>query len=394
MLAVVFGTAVAVWTVAGDRLAGGRWLAVHLFTLGVVTNVVVAFTLHFGRTVTRAPATSWRWQPWVLNAGVMLVLVGIPTGLTWATGLGATVTVAVVVDSYLRLRRMRHRAVGARFAWIARVYERAHGAYVHGATLGGLLGVGVLTGTWFGAGRVAHLHINVLGWAGLTLLATLVFFGPTMVRTRIEEGADHRAARALRWGATALTVSVLLLLATGVSGAAGTAARVAAALAMGGYAWATTVVCLPVVRAAVTAKRSATRAPLIALCLWFVLVAWIDVAVIATGEFRLLDALGLAALVGVLGQAIATALAYVTPALRGRTNAERAALTGRLARGATARAAAYNAGAVAVTAAAAGGTDLARVGAGAAAFGWLLVLTSLAVVTTMALWPVRADTPA
>lgn len=48
-----------------------------------------------------------------------------------------------------------------------------------------------------------------------------MFFGPTMLRTRIEGGADDVAAPALRYGATALTVAVLLLLllGTGVGGA-------------------------------------------------------------------------------------------------------------------------------------------------------------------------------
>jgi hypothetical protein len=160
---------------------------------------------------------------------------------------------------------------------------------------------------------------------------------------------------------------------------------------MAGYAWAATVVCVPVIRAASPARRRAAQPPLIALCSWFVVVAWVDVGVIATGEFRLLDALGLAALVGVLGQAIATALAYVTPALRGRTNAERAALTERLAWGTTVRTATYNAGALALSAAAAGGAGLTGLGAGVAVFGWLLVLASLAVQTTMAVWPVRTS---
>ncbi len=65
------------------------------------------------------------------------------------------------------------------------------------------------------AGRVAHLHANVLGWGVLTLLATVVFFGPTILRRQIEPGADERAARRLRHGATGVTVAVLALVATG-----------------------------------------------------------------------------------------------------------------------------------------------------------------------------------
>lgn len=392
VLAVVFAVLAGVWVAVGDVLPGGRWLAVHLFTLGVLTNVIVAFSQHFAVTVTRARDLRWRWQPVVLNAGVVAVLVGIPYSTTWATALGAVVTTGVVTDAYVRLRRMRRQAVGARFAWIVRMYERAHGAFIHGAALGLLLGVGLLPGLWYGAGRVAHLHVNVLGWAGLTLLATLVFFGPTMLRTRIEQGADDAAAVALRRGATALTVAVLLLLATGVGGVAGTALRVAAAVALAGYAWAVGAVCLPVLRAAYDAKRSAARPPLLALCAWFPLLAWADVAVVASGELQYLDALGVAALTAVLAQAVATSLVYVVPALRGRTNPQRSRLMGRLARGATVRTVVFNLGATAVTVAAVGGTALAVVDARLAATGWALMLGVIASQLVVAVWPLgRAD---
>lgn len=391
-IALCYGIAIAVWITAGDRLPGGRWFAVHLFTLGVLTNLVVAFSQHFGLTVTRAPDERQPWLSAILNTGIVLVLTGIPTSATWATAAGATVVMAAVLDSYVRLRRMRRQAVGARFTWIARVYERAHGSFIHGAVIGLLLGVGLLPGAWYGAGRVAHVHVNILGWAGLTLLATLVFFGPTMVRTRIEAGADARAAASLRTGATALTLAVLLLLATGIGGPAGTTLRVLASLALGVYAWSVMVVCLPVLRAARRAKPSATRAPLIALCCWFPLVVWADVAIVASGELRLLNALGVAALTGVLGQAVITALAYVAPAVRGRSNSQRGALVGRLARGAAQRAIAYNLGVALVAIAASGGTALATAGSWLAQAGWVLVIGTIAVQAATALWPVGPRT--
>lgn len=146
MVALVYAAATLGWVAAGTRLPAGRWPAVHLFTLGVLTNLVLAFSDHFGRALTRTPGTLTRWQPVVLNIGVLAVLAGLPTGATWAVGLGAVVTTGVVTASYLRLRRMRTRAVGARFGWIVRVYERAHGAFVHGAVLGALMGLGLLPG--------------------------------------------------------------------------------------------------------------------------------------------------------------------------------------------------------------------------------------------------------
>jgi hypothetical protein len=390
--ALAYCIAIMVWIVLGDRLPGGRWLAVHLFTLGALTNVVVAFSQHFGRTVTRATDERWLWQQIVMNIGAVLVLAGIPTGVRWATAAGATTVTAVVLASYRRLRRMRRQAVGARFGWIARIYERAHGAFIHGATLGLLLGVGALNGAWYGTGRMAHLHVNVLGWGGLTLLGTLVFFGPTVVRARIEDGAEARAATALARGTTGLTLAVLLL-ASGIGGTAGTGLRLLAATGLGVYAWAVTVVCLPVIRVALAAKPSAARLPLVWLCLWFQAVAWGDVVVVAFGRSRLLDALGVAALTGVLAQAIATALTYVAPMLRGATRTGRDRILARFERGGMARTIAYNAGVVAVTAAAAGGSALAATGARLATAGWGLLALVVAVQIAMGLWPVpRGDT--
>lgn len=394
---MVYGVAALSWIAVGDRLPGGRWLAVHLFTLGTISNVVMAFSQHFGRTVTRASDERWWWQPATLNVGVVLVLIGIPTGISWTTAIGALTLTAVVFDGYWRLRRMRRQAVGARFSWIARIYERAHGSFIHGAVLGLLLGVGLLPGSWYGAGRLAHLHVNILGWAGLTLLATLVFFGPTVVRARIEDGADARAAPALRRGATGLTIAVLLLLASGSGGVAGTALRLLAAAGLGVYAWAVGVVCLPVIRVALAAKPYAARLPMICLCLWFSVLVWADVAVVATGQWRLLDAIGLAALAGVLGQAIATTLTYVVPMLRGHTSVDRARITGRLERGAAPRTVAYNLGVGAVTVAAAFAPALAVTGSRMAMLGWTLLAVPIALQIAVGLWPIRhtgRDAPA
>jgi hypothetical protein len=372
--ALLYAAAAVVWVIAGRALPGGRWLAIHLFTLGTLTNLILVFTEHFGRTLTRTMAERIRWQMPVANLGILMVLVGLPEDQRWLTGTGAVVVTAVVTVSYVRLRRMRKDAVGARFGWIVRMYERAHGAFIHGAMLGLLMGVGLLSGTWYLAAKWAHLHINILGWAGLTLLATLVFFGPTIVRTRIVEGADDRAARALRLGATGLTASVLLLLGTGVGGTPATGLRIASALTMGIYAWAVTVVCLPVGTAARAAKPSAPRWPLVAASAWFPIVAWADVAVITSGRWRLLDPVGLAMLLGVLVQVITAVLVYLAPMLRMRSFGDRDRLRARLEVGATARVIAFNLGTAAVVGAAILRGEL---GATLSRGGWTLVIASL-----------------
>jgi nitrite reductase (NO-forming) len=201
-VAAGYGLASVVWILAGEGLPGGRWLAVHLFTLGVVTNLVLGLSDHFSRALMHQPGEAQRWQLALTNAGALAVLWGIPSAQSWAVAAGATALTVVVFASYRRLRTLRRTALGPRFSWVVRMYERAHGAFLHGALLGALIGTGVLSGRWIFAARTAHLHVNLLGWAGLTLLATVVFFGPTIGRTRIREGADVRAARALKVGAT------------------------------------------------------------------------------------------------------------------------------------------------------------------------------------------------
>jgi hypothetical protein len=383
---LVYAALVGLYLVAGSALPGDRWVAVHLFTLGVLTNVILVFSEHFGRTVTRTSGERAAWWPIVINAGIVAVLVGVVAELTIVLAAGATTVTVGVFAAYLRLRRMRHAALGARFAWIVRVYERAHGAFIHGAVFGALLGTGLVSGRWYGPTLYAHLHANILGWAGLTLLATLVFFGPTMARTRIEEGADARAARALRIGATGLTVAVLLLILTGAGSVTGVVARIGAGVGLAVFAWSVTVVCLPVMRAVWAGRATASRPAIVALCAWFIVVVWLDVAVVSTATWWWFDTLGVIALAGVLAQAILATLLYLAPMLRGRSSEERAEITARLERGRTVRAVLFNLGVLAVAigvAWRAGGTAL-IVG------GWTVLLVVLLASAVTAAWPLAA----
>lgn len=341
--------AAGVGVAAGTHLPGGRWLAIHIFTLGVLTNLVLALSDHFARTLTHQPGAAPKLQPVLANAGVLGILVGIPSDARWVVAAGATLLTGVVLGSYLRLRRLRLRALGPRFGWIVRVYERAHGAFVHGAILGMLLGTGLLQGTWVASGRLAHMHVMLLGWGGLTLLATSVFFGPTIARIRIEEGADARAGKALAWGTTALTLAALSLLGTGWGGAAGLALRLFAAAYLAIFAAAVTIVCLPVARVALRAKPTAGRWPVLATAVWFPIVVWADAAAIGFGSTRYLEAVGAAMLLGVLAQAIVVALGYFAPLLR-EGGLARDRVRRRLDLLAGPRAAAWNLGVVLVVA--------------------------------------------
>jgi nitrite reductase (NO-forming) len=311
-VAGLYACAVLAWVAL--PLPGGRWFAVHLFTLGVLTTLVAALTAHFAGTLLHAPGRPGAAARLaLLQAGALLLLAGLPTGQRWSTVAGATALVVAVGWLYLDLRRMRRASLTGRFAFVVRTYERATGAFLHGAVLGALMGTGLLGGAWYGAARLAHLHVNVLGWGGLPLLATLVFFGPTVMRARIEPGADEAAAPALRRAATALTVAVLALLVTGAGGAVALSARLVAAAGLAVYAAGAVSVCLPVLRVARHARPSAQGWMLAASAGWFLVAVWADVLVVATGRLRLLDAVGAALLAGVLGQAILGASGYLAP---------------------------------------------------------------------------------
>lgn len=390
LAALVYAGALVVWLVAGDALPGGRPFAVHLFTLGVLTNLVLTFSEHFARTVTRtAGERSW-WWPIVTNLGILAVLVGLPTRWLPALAGGATLLIAVVFLAYVRLRRMRKAAIGARFAWIVRIYERAHGAFIHGAVFGALIGVGLVSGSWFGATRTAHLHAMVLGWGGLTLLATLVFFGPTMARTRIEPGADDRSARLLRHGATGLSVAILLLFLAGIGGTWGQVLNVVAAGGLTVYAAVATLVCLPVARAVRSAKLTAARPLVLGVCLWFPVVVWADVVVVLGSAWRWLDMLGVIALTGVLAQAILATLVYLAPMLRGRTTDARDTIRVRLEAGSRTRAVAVSLGVVLVALA----TSPLISTPALLGIGWGTVILTVLLTLATALWPLpRAEAP-
>jgi nitrite reductase (NO-forming) len=394
----VYLLALLAWVVAGGRWPGGRWFGVHLFTLGVVTNLVLALSDHFARTLTHEGGRSPRWQLPIANAGIVGILWGIPNSNEWVIAAGATVVTVEVMRSYVTLRRLRRRAPGTRFSWIVRAYERAHGAFIHGAILGALIGAGVLTGSWALSARIAHLHVNVLGWAGITLLATVVFFGPTIVRTRIEPGAEARAANILPRSATALTVAVLALLGTGAGGAPSVVLRLIAAAGLVVYEWGVVEIGVPLIRAARRAHPSAGRAALVAVAAWFAVVVALDVVIVATARWRYLDALGVAMLSGVLFQAIAASLGYLAPLLLRPDARTRARLSERIDRHGTPRTIAWNVGVACAALAAALGTSPNSAVSLAGSIGWGLLLATSVWLSAAILLPgpsgvSRSDSP-
>ena len=159
--------------------SGLRWLRVHLITLGTLTEVIFGVlpglvALHAGR-----PRPAMRWDTWLaLNAGLLLLLVGIPlVNMVLVVGGGTLIFVAVLLlMRQLRAMQPRRPTFGANGG---RSFYLAGLSYL-------LLGIIVGSGLWFGWGaalRIAvpievHIHANNWGFMALVFAGLIVDLYP------------------------------------------------------------------------------------------------------------------------------------------------------------------------------------------------------------------------
>jgi nitrite reductase (NO-forming) len=194
-------TALLAITLLPGSVPDYRWLLVHLLLLGAVTNAIFVWSAHFADALLRrrATAASRRWQAArmvALNVGVLTVVTGM-VGATWTlTVVGSVVVGAAAAGHGITLALQARAALPSRFGATVRYYICASVALPIGAGLGAAMAGGT-TGQWHGRLVVAHVTLNVLGWIGLTVMGTLVTLWPTMLRTRIAEGAERVARQAL-----------------------------------------------------------------------------------------------------------------------------------------------------------------------------------------------------
>jgi hypothetical protein len=324
VLAGVFGLLALAWaTVAA--LPGTRWVAVHLFTLGVLTPLIVAFSREQVRTLLRVTPSGDGIIRMLLALGVTAVATGmvaadVTAGATppaWPAAtiaVGGTLSIAGVAVALAGLVRARRAADPEhRFAWLIRTYVHAHVLFVLGAPLGALLGAGVIPAEAYVAVRFGHLHALPVGFASLTLLATVVLYGPMLLRAQLTPEAEAAARRWLPRAAAGAAVAIAGLLARALPDPVGVAAGAVAAAGLAVVA-ATAVIVLRHLGAIIARKRG--DSPLVGVLLTWAIV-WLTVAlvadtlVVATGRWGLLDAVGAVALVGGFAQAIAATLGHV-----------------------------------------------------------------------------------
>ncbi|HRW17448.1 MAG TPA: multicopper oxidase domain-containing protein [Dermatophilaceae bacterium] len=324
-----------------------RWLMVHAVTLGALTHAVLVWSTHFTQALLKTaesidPRARQQQRLWLLLAGTVLVVVGVPSGRWPLTVAGAALVVAAVGWHAWALGTRLRRALPGRFRITLRYYLAAAAAVPVGATLGVLLARGP-DDTAHGRLLVAHTTVMALGWIGLTATGTLVTLWPTMLRTRIDSRAEALARKAL-WP---LTLGVI---GTVVAALVGSRPAVAAGLSLyaAGLAWWGRALLAPARQA--PPREFATWSVAAALAWLPAGVLWVAGSVIVRDSWAEIgDAYGhatTAIVVGFGAQLVEGALSYLVPSVLGGGPSAVREATARLGRWGAARIVLTNAGLV------------------------------------------------
>jgi nitrite reductase (NO-forming) len=329
----------------GDRVAGGGWLALHLVLLGAVSNAIVVWSEYFVTALLRTAPVGERAatvRALTLNLGIVATLTGVATGRSALAAAGAGLAGVVVLVHALTLASRIARALPARLAGTVGYYLAAAAALLAGMGLGLWLAGGVVgSADEYVALRLAHVHLNVLGWVGLAVVGTQFTLWPTVLRTHMVPGLEAAVRRALPPLAAGLAVA-----AAGLA----TQQRVVALAGLATYAAGLVVALVPFAR---TARRRPPRTAagwmLGAGMVWLVVAVLADLGALAASArvAELNGRLGRlvpAVVAGFALQTLTGALTYLLPVVFGRGAAGNRRLTGILEWGWPARVAAVNLG--------------------------------------------------
>jgi nitrite reductase (NO-forming) len=213
---VVFGYAILgmLALVAPVGFDTHRWLIVHLFLLGAVTNAIVTWTEHFTVTLLRMPQPSRKSSAWrlvALNIAVVMTLVGVSFNVG-AMIIAGAVSLAVIIAAHsYNLYRLSKKALQNRFAGTVKFYLAGALCLVIGIIFGSLSAFQKDMTSARDSLHAAHLHANLLGWIAITVLGTFFTFWPTILRTKMVDGVMKVARRSLPLLAIGISTAAIAL---------------------------------------------------------------------------------------------------------------------------------------------------------------------------------------
>ncbi len=191
----VYQTAARIWlTLAGLALflpaerRLGLWLPLHLALAGAVATAISGAMQNFMLALTATPAPP-AWTTWtqfgLVTAGAAAIAVGMPTSTPWLTGVGGASFVVGMGFLAWMLWRSWRRAIVKRHALPMAFYAAALAFVLVGASLGATIGARLVSGEMYLHLRSGHMTMNVLGFASLTVVGTLITLLPTVLRVQM-----------------------------------------------------------------------------------------------------------------------------------------------------------------------------------------------------------------
>jgi cytochrome c oxidase cbb3-type subunit I len=185
---------------------GLPWLRIHFITLGVFTEAAFGVLPAFvaARAGTATPST--RWELWlILNAGLVVLLAGIPSINRALIITGGTLVFVAVILLIVQLRSL---GAGQREASGSLKFYLAGLAYL-------LVGILVGTGLWvgwneplrLGVPKEVHIHANSWGFASLVFAGLLIDLLPALTGMSL---AGRRTLTAIFWSMTLGALGLVL----------------------------------------------------------------------------------------------------------------------------------------------------------------------------------------
>jgi nitrite reductase (NO-forming) len=214
LTARLWATAAVVAVAIAPLTNVGWWLPVHLAMLGAASQAIVGGQLMFTTTLglSRGPARSRTvTQLALLNLGAFLVVIGRLGNGSAILAIGASAFVLTVCWVAWDIHTYWRRSINRRFSITGTFYRLAGLSIILGASIGGALALGAFDSADSYIGhKTLHMSLNILGWAGMTIVGTAITLLPTILHVRAPKLDTVRAAPWAMFGG-------LLVLSTGAS---------------------------------------------------------------------------------------------------------------------------------------------------------------------------------